>query len=152
MKYTAVAALLAASGLAGCESQEDRLVTGCHEAIQKRLKSPSSFSEIERFKVRSEPYTHSRIAHKTDRYKPVTDKRRRELRESLIAMSKRMEETGEYTISEFQVTYEAKNSFGVDLRSAVTCLIVHPVDTGAKWKPNVYINGQSHMSWLISQI
>lgn len=152
MKYAVVAAILAVSGIAGCESQEDKLVESCNEALKKRLKSPSSFTEIERFKVRSEPYTHSRIAQKTDRYKPVTGQKRTDLRNSLISLSKAQEKIGEYAISEYRITYEAKNSFGVDLRSTASCLVVHSVDDGAKWKPDVYIDGQNHMSWLISQI
>ena len=137
---------VAAVALAGCNVFDSKMTKLCEGAIQKRLRSPSTYERVEitpagekKFSDRQEFLNY--LADNED-FPP--------LRSSYIGLFDAKK--ADPTVYALFISYDAQNAYGAPVRDHVMCdyfsIDGSPSDVS---ESNVKIDGKTHIEWLVDQ-
>lgn len=120
------------------------MVKACESAIQKRLRSPSSYKRINISKsyIRETASEYKAYIEKQDSSEFVKDVRLRDL-------EKNGPQRTHYTLL---IEYDASNAYGAAIRDIDECAYTGESDRDAKDYFDVTLNGKSHIDWLKSAL
>ncbi len=137
-------------------SEADALVEACEEVLMGRLKAPSTYEQVKVSPVYREPGTEDEFLGYTmpgdkeeDLAEQASDPKVKEMRDRQKELFALVPEKVYLFL-----TYEAANSFGAPLRGVAECSAY--TAKGEDFRdlrfPDVRVNGQTHMGWLLDQM
>ncbi|NTA79552.1 hypothetical protein G6L13_03515 [Agrobacterium tumefaciens] len=128
--------------LSGCNLFEPALYRTCEDAFKERLKSPSSYKRIS---VSSEKNSADEIAFFLSR--DIREEGRRDIYRKAWALSK-----PSFIRHHVTFTYDAKNTFGAELRGRFECEYYSDKETAADAASyDVVVDGKTNLEWLASR-
>jgi hypothetical protein len=146
------ASCIAAEAAPIWQTSDAALLGACDEAIQERLKAPSTYERVNSTEFERRPATLDDFMGWT---KPEMELQARALaihnQRYAEALKLQMDafRIGEYDLIESVIQYDADNAFGTPIRSTATCSDV--INRGATFEQfgpiGPRINGQTNLDW-----